>query len=201
MAVAASADTVRLNDGTRLDGMVQKIDGGKVFLCVDGQTVTRELRDVKSMDFDNRSLIDPAEAEAVIKNLKELDRAEAEVRRLLTQIKADWVPNQPIDASDTPAWNAAKEVFRPPLDRYQEVLNDLYFITLSRVDRYNALAKDASNVYVGVKGIRIGSALIPSELEHLPLKKYVPAPWYERIFDDGYNIGFSDGTQKSEPRY
>jgi hypothetical protein len=72
---------------------------------------------------------------------------------------------------------------------------------LSRVDKYNEIAKDASHAYVGVKGLRFGSALIPSELAQLPLKRYVPAPWYERIFNDGYDIGFSDGTQKNAPKY
>jgi hypothetical protein len=84
---------------------------------------------------------------------------------------------------------------------YQEILNDLYFHVLGRVDEYNGLMKQASKMYVGIKGVRIGSSLVPSDTERLPLRKYVPATWYDTIFYDGYNLGYSDATQKiSIPR-
>jgi hypothetical protein len=51
-------------------------------------------------------------------------------------------------------------------------------------------------VYVGVKGIRIGSSLISSDMEKLPLRKYVPGAWYDTIFYEGYNQGYDEAYQK-----
>ena len=83
------------------------------------------------------------------------------------------------DLDDAPdqvaAWNSTKETFRKPLSLYQELLNNMYFHLLAKVDEYNLLMKAASDVYVGVKGpFNVGSALVPKDLRELPLKKYVP---------------------------
>jgi hypothetical protein len=94
-------------------------------------------------------------------------------------------------------WETAKERFRRPLSRYQEVLNDLYFHVLGKVDEYNFLMKEAEGIHVGVKGwFQAGSSLAPSEMEKLPLKKYVPAPWYDKIYYEGYDMGYRDAYEK-----
>jgi hypothetical protein len=76
------------------------------------------------------------------------------------------------------------------------VLNDLYFHVLAKVDTYNEMAKDANKVYVGVKGLRVGSPLITKEMAKLPLRKYVPAQWWDTIFYEGYNQGYEEAYQK-----
>lgn len=193
---AARADTLKLKDGSKVEGVIKKMEAGKVFLTVKGESKVLNVSDVAVIDFTAATDVKNTEAEEVVANLKELDKAATEIRQLLNQIELYWSEREPIDAKMEPAWNVAKETFRQPLARYQEVLNDLYFHVLARVDEYNALAKDASKVYVGVKGIRVGSALISSELDRLPLKKYVPGTWYDTIFYDGYNLGYFDATEK-----
>jgi hypothetical protein len=136
------------------------------------------------------------EAQEIVRNLKDLETTAADIRRKLGQIRTYWAVKQPVSAEDEKGWEAAKEDFRKPLARYQEILNDLYFHVLARVDDYNLTAKEANKVYVGVKGIRIGSSLVTKDMTELPLRKYVPGAWYDTIFYDGYNVGYSDGYSK-----
>ncbi|MBI4445827.1 MAG: hypothetical protein HY645_07940 [Acidobacteria bacterium] len=97
-------------------------------------------------------------------------------------------------------WEAEKERFAGNLSWYQEVLNELYFHVLARVDEYNTLVQEAHHMYVGVKGIfNVGSPLVPSSMKRLPLKKYVPAQWYDTIFYDGYYLGYNEGYERARP--
>jgi hypothetical protein len=120
----------------------------------------------------------------VVQNFEELERSEAEIRSMLVNIRAYWNRTQPIPAKELPGWEMEKEEFQVPLSRYQELLNDLYFHVLARVDGYNAIAEEASEIYVGVRGIRMGSSLIPKDMKKLPLTKYVPGTWYDTIYFD-----------------
>jgi hypothetical protein len=194
-ASTVAADTVKLKDGTKFEGTINKIESGKVLLSIKDETKVVNLADVESMDFTDQRLKD-TETKEIARNLEELDKTAGQLRQLLNQIEGYWAASEPIDAKNEGGWEAAKATFRQPVTRYQEILNDLYFHVMARVDQYNALMKDASKVYVGVKGLRAGSPLIPSELEQLPLKKYVPGAWYDTIFNDGYNLGYSDAMQK-----
>jgi hypothetical protein len=209
----ATADTLKLKDGTSIEGVIKKVEAGKVFVAIKDETKVLSILDVDSMDFNTPHLLAdtpnlPAEhfmksteAQEIVRNMQELDKAAADIKKLLSQIETYWVAKQPIDPKEEPAWFTAKDTFRKPLLSYQEILNDLYFHVLARVDEYNGLMKQASKLYVGVKGVRVGSALVPADMQRLPLRKYVPAAWFDTIFYDGYNLGYSDATQKiSIPR-
>lgn len=195
IATPAMADTLKMKDGSKIEGIVKKIEDGKVYVEVGAEARLLNFADVASMEFV------PSEAKDLAKTVRQLDKSAAEIRKLLAQIEGYWLAKQPIDTKDEGGWLAAKETFRQPLMAYQETLNDLYFHVLARVDQYNALLKDAAEVYVGVKGVRVGSALVPSELEELPLRKYVPAAWYETIFNNGFNQGYADAAARlTSPR-
>jgi hypothetical protein len=141
------------------------------------------------------------EAQEIVSNIQQLEKASDEIEKLLKQIRTYWKAREPVPADQLGSWAAAKETFRRPLDRYQEVLNDLYFHVLAKVDQYNVLMKAASDIYVGVKGpFNVGSALVSKDMRELPLKKYVPGAWYDTIFYDGYNIGYDDAYTKFAPR-
>jgi hypothetical protein len=53
---------------------------------------------------------------------------------------------------------------------------------------------------VGVKGpFNVGSPLVSGEFKSLPLKKFVPANWYDTIYYYGYNAGYSMGYYEARP--
>lgn len=203
----SSADTVLLKDGTKIEGVIKKVEAGKVFVEMSGELKEFDILKVETMDFNTPHLMASSgipiehfmennEAQEIVKDLAELDKTSDEIRRLISQIQAYWGAKEPIDAKDKVGWDAAKYAFSRPLSRYQELLNDMYFHVLNRVDEYNGLMKDATRVYVGVKGIQIGSSLVPAEMERLPLRKYVPGTWYDTIYYEGYNRGFDDAYMK-----
>jgi hypothetical protein len=207
----ATADTLKLKDGTKLEGIIKKVETGKVYVLINEETKVLSILEVEAMEFntphllvDSKTPIDhfmtSPEAQEMVRNIQQLDKSAEEIRRLLSQIQLYWAAKQPIDGTEERSWAAAKETFRQPLMAYQEVLNDLYFHVLARVDQYNSLMKDAAKVYVGIKGIRIGSSLVLPEMEELPLRKYVPGAWYDTIFYDGYNLGYADAVRTTTPR-
>jgi hypothetical protein len=72
---------------------------------------------------------------------------------------------------------------------------------LGKVDEYNLLMQEADSIHVGAKGwFQTGSSLIPNDMEKLPLKKYVPAKWYDTIYFEGYDIGYRDAYEKYRDR-
>lgn len=210
-APASIADTVKFKDGTELDGVIKKVESGRVFILVGNEEKDFSILKIQSMDFNTPRLLTNTgdlpvehfmkniEAQEVVRNFEQLERTEAEVRSMLVGIRAYWNRTQPVPASELPGWEMEKEEFRRPLARYQEILNDLYFHVLARVDGYNAVAREASEIYVGVKGIKTGSALIPKDMKKLPLTKYVPATWYDTIYFDGYNRGYEEAYEKFRP--
>jgi hypothetical protein len=209
---SSNADTVKLADGTELEGVIKRVEGGKVFVVVCDEEWILDILDIASMDFNTPHILPPSsrvpldhflkdiEAQELVRNIQELEKTEEEISRKLVAIRSYWQTKQPISATDIAAWEATKKEFEKPLSRYQELLNDMYFHVLAQVDGYNALATEASKVYVGVKGIRIGSALVSKDDRKLPLKRFVPSNWYNTIFYDGYNVGFSEAQTKNESR-
>jgi hypothetical protein len=203
----ASADTLKLRDGTTLEGVIKKVEQGTVYFEIGTEERTVGIREVESMDFNTPHLLAESsvpvdhflkniEAQEIVRNIEQLEKSAGDIRKKLGQIRTTWGSKQPITAQEERGWDAAREEFRRPLALYQELLNDLYFHVLAKVDEYNLMAKEARKVYVGVKGIRVGSPLISSDMERLPLKKYVPAAWYDTIFYEGYNLGYDDAYQK-----
>jgi len=181
------ADTLKLKDGSMLEGTITKIENCKVYIEIKNETKVLDLMNVDTMQFKK------TESQEIAQSIQEIDKSSMEIRRLLAEIEGYWSAKQPIDAKDEPAWTAVKEEFSNPLMAYQEVLNDLFFQVLVRMDEYNSLVKQAEKIYVGIKGVRIGSSLVYPDME-LPLRKYVPSLWYETIFQDGYNLGFADAS-------
>jgi hypothetical protein len=211
LAPASAADTLKFKDGTEREGVIKKVETGRVLVMVGTEMQEFDILTIDSMDFNTPHILTSTEtvpmehflknveAQEVVRNFQELEKTETEVRSMLADIRAYWNRVQPIPSSELTGWEMEKEEFRRPLSRYQELLNDLYFHFLARVDGYNAIASEASEVYVGVKGIRIGSSLVPKDMKKLPLTKYVPGAWYDTIYFDGYNRGYEDAYQKYQP--
>lgn len=205
----AQADTLAMKDGATIDGIIKKVANGQVVIEIGDETKVFEILEVDSMDFTTPHLVGvregipidhflrDIEAQEIVDNLQKLETTSDDIEKLIIQIRKYWQERQPISHEEEASWEAAKETFRKPLSRYQELMNDLYFHLLAKVDQYNVLMKAASDIYVGVKGpFNIGSALVPKEMRQLPLKRYVPAAWYDTIFYEGYTLGFDEAYRK-----
>jgi hypothetical protein len=210
----AAADTVTFKDGTQMEGIIKKVAEGRVALEIAGEEKVFDILDVTVMDFTTPHLLPTIsnvsmehfladiEAREMVAGMEEIDKAADEIRLRLTQIKGYWEAKEPISPEQLSGWDAAKDTFTRPVNRYQELLNDLYFHVLAKVDQYNDLMREAGKVYVGVKGpFNIGSALVPKELEKLPLRKYVPGAWYDTIYYSGYDRGYEDAYLKFATPY
>ena len=209
-APASFADTLKFKDGTEREGVIKKVERGKVFVLVGNEEKVFDILAIDGMAFNTPHLIATGnvpiehflknvESQEVVRNFQELEKTEAEVRSMLVEIRAYWNRVQPVTAKELPGWEMEKEEFGKPLSRYQELLNDLYFHFLARVDGYNAIASEAGEIYVGVRGIRTGSSLVPKDMKKLPLTRYVPGAWYDTIYFDGYNRGYEEAYQKFQP--
>ena len=209
LSTVAFADKLRFPDGTSLDGVVQKIEKGQVTVAVGDEIKVFDVLDIAGIEFDTLGLttgtsrlplehfLTNIEAQEMIGHFQEVEESADAVRKLIGQTQEEWENRKSIEASETAEWEAVKKSFRKPLARYQEVLNDLYFHVLGKVDEYNRLMKEADSIRVGVKGwFQAGSTLIPSDMEKLPLKKYVPENWYDTIYYEGYDMGYSDAAEK-----
>jgi hypothetical protein len=198
------ADRLEFMDGRQLEGIIKKVEGGQVTFEVDGETKTFSILDLSHMEFDTPQLTSGTarlplehftgsmESREVAAHVQAVEKVAVELRELLDQTRHDWVNRKTINPADVAQWDKAKDKFQNALSRYQETLNDLYFHVLGKVDEYNSMTKEANNLYVGVKGVfNIGSPLVSKEMRQLPLKKYVPAQWYNTIFYSGYEAGYS----------
>lgn len=214
LAPAALADQVALKDGTRLEGIVQKVEQGRVTILVGSETKVIDILQVVNIDFDSARMtagtkrlplehfLSSMEAQEMVGHFQKVETAAAEVRKLLDQTKQEWVDQKSVATDQAVRWEGAKERFGAPMAEYQEALNELYFHVLGKVDEYNSLMKDADSIYVGVKGwFNVGSSLIPPHVKKLPLKKYVPANWYDTIFYEGYNQGYNEAFEKYGEQY
>ncbi|MEQ1886981.1 MAG: hypothetical protein ABL967_18105 [Bryobacteraceae bacterium] len=202
------ADTIMLQSGNRVEGVITKLEKGKVFIETSGGLQEVELAEVASVNFDTPHLVTgtaklPAEhfqkdfdAQEMIRLGEEAKRMKAETRKQLDQIKTTWGAKQPIDKDAMAKWSAAKEGFSVPFARYREAVQDMYFHVLNQVDEYNKLAREAEQVYIGVKGpFNVGSPLISAETGERTVKESVPKSWYDRIYFDGYNKGYKEGAE------
>jgi hypothetical protein len=205
----ALADKIKLADGTTIEGIVRKIEKGQVTFAVGEETRILEVLAIEDIDFDTPHLttgtqrlpldhfLSNIEAQEMVSHFKDVEDSAAAIRKLIDKTKREWADRKTITTQEMAEWETAKARFRRPLSRYQEVLNDLYFHVLGKVDEYNSLMQQADSIHVGVKGwFQAGSSLIPNEMEKLPLKKYVPAQWYDKIYFEGYDIGYRDAYDK-----
>ena len=215
MVTSARADVVNLKNGSTVDGVIKKVAAGQVVIDVGAKTETIDVGEVESMDFTTPHLVvatdrvpiehflKDIEAQEIVRNMQNIEKAASEIEALLRQVRADWLPRQPIPAELEGSWDAERETFRKPLALYQELLNDLYFHVLAKVDRYNLLMNAASDVYVGVKGpFNAGSSLVSKDMRELPLTRYVPRAWYNTIHKNGYVVGYNEASRKcTSPPY
>ena len=201
-----TADELLMKDGTRVEGIVKKVENGQVVVQIGQTTRNFNILDVTSMDFSTAQMMDVTgsklplehflaniEAQEMLGHFQSVEKSATEVRKLVDQTKKDWSMRKTIESNEVAKWDATKERLIGPLADYQEHLNDLYFHVLGKVDEYNRLMADANTLYIGVKGVlQTGSSLVPRDKVKLPLKKYVPSQWYDTIFYEGYNLGYND---------
>jgi hypothetical protein len=200
----ARADKLELKDGTQVDGVIVKVEKGQVTISIGEEQKEFSILDVTSMYFDTphvpQGVSQPAlehfaastEAQEIVRHLQDVDKAGADLRRSLDEIKKQW-GGRKISGNEVASWNATKDQFGRALSRYQEVLGDLYAHVLNRVDQFSRVTKEAS-------GVRAGSALVSKDAQEPPLKKFVPSPWYDTIFYRGYSAGYTDGYYGARPR-
>jgi hypothetical protein len=214
IAAPAIADTLKFNDGSEVSGIIRKVENGKVYVTLKDEEKIFDILEIETMDFDTPHLIADSdklrmehflkslEAQELVRSAEELEKAAADIRKNINEIRTNWGTHASVDHKGLQAWEATKANFKRPLSRYQEVLNDLYFHVFAKVDEYNGLMKDATDMYVGVKGLfKVGSPLVSKELEKLPLKKYVPGAWFDTIYYQGYNRGYDDAYLKYGTNY
>jgi hypothetical protein len=201
------ADTIKLKTGEPIEGIIQKIEKGKVTVQVGGATRELSILDIDEMDFDTPHLTESTaklpldhflkdlDAQEMVRLSRDLKQAKKEVDTQLDSIKKNWQAKQPVDKDQARRWSAAKETFQVPMKRYQEVVREIYMHALAQVEEYNKVADQADKIYVGVKGVfNVGSPLLTEDLEEITAKKVVPKSWYDRIFYAGYNRGYKDGA-------
>ena len=201
----ARADKLELKDGTQIEGVIVKVEKGQVTMSVGQEQKEFSILDVTSMNFDTPhvppGVSQPAlehfaastEAQDIVRHIQDVDKAAADLRQSLDQVKKQWAGRKPTSNTETASWNATKDQFSRALSRYQEVLGDFYAHVLNRVDQYDGLTKEAA-------AVRAGSALLSKDQQEPPLKKFVPAPWYDTIFYRGYGAGYTDGYYGARPR-
>jgi len=207
LLTAASADTIKLKNGQPLEGIIKKVENGKVTVQVGAETRTVDILQVESMNFDTPHLSDNADAGELTALMKDKDAqslmrlslalklARQDLRSQLDQIEKDWKTGQPVSRDQARRWEGAKESFQVPMKRYEAILRSMYLDVLARIDDYNAFATEADKVYVGVKGLfSVGSPLLSDEQKEIAAKKVVPKAWYDKIFFDGYSRGYKEGS-------
>lgn len=185
------------------------MEKGEVTVQIGAETKVFSILDISGMEFDTPSGTDSTtrlpgehflasmEAKTMVEHLASVERAAAEIRQLIDETQQAWGSRSTIDPGDLPRWAAGKERFIAPIADYQEALNDLYVHVLAKVGQYNELMKEANQIYVGVRGVfAAGSPLVPKDKQKLPLKKYVPASWYDTIYYEGYNQGYNAAFEK-----
>ncbi len=205
------ADKLEFMDGTQIEGIIKKVEGGWVTVAIGLGTQVFNILEIRSMVFDTPHLpagtsdlplehfLGDIEAQDLVGHMQEVEQSGADIHRLLNETEQEWADRKTITSKEVPEWEATKEQFRKALSRYRKSLNDFYFHVLGKVDEYNRLGEEANELYVGVKGIQMGSSLVSKDMRQLPLKKYVPSNWYDTIFYNGYHAGYSMGLQEAQP--
>ncbi len=192
-----AADTLKLKDGQTISGIVRTIDGGKVTVEVGSEKRIVEIRQVEEIDFDTPHAQDASiPVKEFTRDAERLIQAEKDTRRTFDQIKARWSMRKTVEPNQTQQWNADRERFDTPLSDYRKAIYQLYLDLATHVDSYNAIAEDATKLYVGVKGVlNVGSPLIRDAQRERPLKDFLPSHWYDQIYYEAYKKGFHDAVE------
>jgi hypothetical protein len=201
------ADTIKMKSGATIQGIIQKMENGRVTVQVNGAPHLLNLLEIDEINFDTPHLTEGTEkfpvehflkdldAQEIIRLSDELKQVRTELRGQLDQIKKTWQAKQPIGKDAERQWNATKETFLAPMKRYQEIVRELYLHALAQVEDYNNFASEADRVYVGTKGIfNVGSPLLPLDMVEVTPKQVVPKSWYDKIYYDGYSRGYKEGS-------
>src|SRR4051812_31285160 len=93
-APAATADMLKFKDGTYVDGVIKRVEQGKVLVLVGSEDKEFNILDIDSMDFTTPHLttaigdvpvehfLKDVEAQEVVRNFEQLEKTEAEVRSM-----------------------------------------------------------------------------------------------------------------------
>jgi hypothetical protein len=195
-------DTITLASGAKVEGTIKSMVAGQVTLDTSAGQETVALGDVKEIVFDTPHLTESVagvpiehflkdfDAQELVRNSQALTKARKQLREKLDQIQRTWGARKSIERVEEPKWERTKEDFLAVLLRYKEILRDLDYHLFAQVQAYNRLASEARGIYVGVKGLGLGSALIPQEAQELDPKTLLPQGWYERLYYEAYLEGF-----------
>lgn len=197
-------DSLKLKDGSSVQGVVRTIAGGNVTIEVGGQNRVIPVLQVQEIDFDtphaNEVSASPDKTvNEFTKGAEALTKARKNTRTALDQIKGRWANRKSVEPSQTSQWSAEKERFLPPFTDYRKAILTLYRDVAAQVDNYNKMGAEANNVYVGVKGIfNVGSPLVPEDQRELQLKQFLPGTWYDELYYEAYSKGFKDAIEQQQ---
>jgi DNA-binding protein YbaB len=199
LALLASADTLKLRDGSTVSGIVRSIEGGKVSVEVNGSERTINVLEVEQMVFDTPHQGEAA-ADITVREFtraaQNLTKAQREARAALDQIQNRWRNRRTVEPNQLQQWNAERERFATPLEAYRRAIIELYRDVAAHVDNYNRLAGEAHRLYVGVRGLlNTGAPLVSEEQRELPLRSVLPGRWFEQLYYEAYSKGFKDAVE------
>src|SRR5688572_24887652 len=99
LSLPARANTVLFKDGATMEGVINKVEEGKIYITVDGEEKIVNMLLVQSMNFNTPHLLAKVgnatveyflkefEAQQIVRSMKDIDTTAAELRRKLEQIR------------------------------------------------------------------------------------------------------------------
>lgn len=195
------ADTITLQDGAKVIGIVRTIAGGKVTVESENRQQVIDIRQVQEIDFDTPHLeARPTVEEVPVREFTQaadtLIRAQRETQRTFDAIRGRWPDGKSVEPGQESQWSAERERFAAPLSNYRAAIRQLYLDVAAHVDNYNRIAGEAQKLYVGVKGVlNVGSPLLRDADRERPIKDFVPGYWYDQIYYQAYRKGFDDAIE------
>ncbi len=202
------ADTITMNSGVKVDGVITRIDNGNVSIDIRGDSQVIALEQVQEIDFNTPHVTEgtaskpvehftgDATEQEMVQLFEKLKKDRDQMQTMLGQMEARWLNRPTVDPNEVSEWKGDQERFAVPLNEYQESLREIYLHLLAQVDDYNSLAREAHALYVGVKGIfNVGSPLIPGDQTELPLREFLPRKVVDQIYFEGYKKGASTARQ------
>jgi hypothetical protein len=168
-STAAMADMLRFRDGTKVEAVVTRVEDGKVFARIGNEAKVFDLSNIRSVDLNTVPLmatisdlpidhfLQTLDAEALDRDARQLEKAEAEIHMMLDRIRAARARKPVVSARDLSGWEAAKEELRKPLIRYQELLYEIYSSAVAEVNSNCEITREVNKVFVGAIDVRTSS--------------------------------------------